>query len=476
MRRIRRPINFLMWLMKARQFFFLIAFSILILPAKAQSILGSINIKEEYEIQSIEKGDSVLLIINRTIGYYNNKQTIESDLYWITGSEIGQLSTIRRSTDGNLIGLDNYKNGNLLVYFSESSKKKGALKVYKSEASKFSTEPISIPIVGQVLSSYQDTCLNLVLLEKKTSTLKILQIREAAIIGEKTIKIPFKLDSYKDSEIGFIDPSGHIRMDQSFAKVKFFKNENTISLVLDEPMLAFEEAFNPPFKTSLFSYTLDTDKTDIKLFFEFTKGIFRSFLVDQFLFKVINSREGDHLIVFDITSQKQLIDQLILPKESKETTEGFYRNGRNFKIQKDLLKELPVIIGYSDQWSPVIMVEKQMNDYVISVGNFSNNKGVVTAFSSINPMVGLLVSVVGTAIKQSRENPAMSTYTYLIGSPTKGFSHKVDLDYYKKKIDEFEVSATKEFKFKGYISSKNWSAGLYMFEDSNQLSIVKFQR
>ena len=244
------------------------------------------------------------------------------------------------------------------MYFSESSKKKGALKVYKSEASKFSTEPISIPIVGQVLSSYQDTCLNLVLLEKKTSTLKILQIREAAIIGEKTIKIPFKLDSYKDSEIGFIDPSGHIRMDQSFAKVKFFKNENTISLVLDEPMLAYEEAFNPPFKTSLFSYNLDTDKTDIKLFFEFTKGIFRSFLVDQFLFKVINSREGDHLIVFDITSQKQLIDQLILPKESKETTEGFYRNGRNFKIQKDLLKELSVIIGYSDQWSPVIMVEK----------------------------------------------------------------------------------------------------------------------
>ena len=43
-------------------------------------------------------------------------------------------------------------------------------------------------------------------------------------------------------------------------------------------------------------------------------------------------------------------------------------------------------------------------------------------------------------------------------------------------IDEFEVSDTKEFNFKGYISSKNWSAGLYMFEDSNQLSIVKFQR
>lgn len=473
-----------------RQFSFLLTtITLIVSHASAQSILGSVNVKGDFEVESIEKGDSVLLMVSpdNTMMVSDQKhQTyqardikVDSDLYWIRGSEISQPLAIRRFSDESLVGFEeNRKKQNHFLYFTKPSKKTEILNVYTSEGTTFTQSPISIPLTGKVITTFLDTCLNVILLDKNTSTLKILRLREATIVGEKIIKIPFKLDSYKDDEIEFINPKGHIRLDQSFAKVKFFKDENIISLVLDEPILPYEEPQNPPFKTSLFRYDLITDKTDIKLFFEFTKRIFRSYLIDQLLFKVIDSREGDHLLVFDIHSQKQLTDQLILPKELYKTTSGFYRNGRDFKIKKDLLKSLSVNIGYSDLWSPVIIVEKLADEYVVTVGNFSNYKGHLGVISPGTPGLGLIVSAIGTSIKQARDNPAMSAYTYLIGSTSKKFSYKADLNYYKKNIDETEASskASKNLKFKGYISTQYWSAGLYCFDGSSQLSIIKFPR
>ena len=441
----------------------------------AQSIIGSIKVNENFNIESIEKGDSILLVLNQHSGYQNNIEILMSDFYWVTDSTINQIPlSLKRSSGENLIGVEeNRKDGTLLLYVENPSKKHGTIKIYKSEGASFNQLPTVIPISGKVLTSFQDSCLNIMLIEKKTSTLKILKIKQSTIISEQIIKIPFKLDSYKDSDIEFLDPTNNLTLSQSFAKLKFFKNGNIIDLLIDEPFKEFDQNQNILFRTTLFRYNLESKQSDIKLFLESSQYKFRTFLIDQFLFKIIDSSQGYHLIVYDINSQKQLIDQLTLPKESYESTEGYYRNGREYKIQKKLLKSLSVSIGYSDQWSPVIIVEKFHDEYIVTNGNFSNNKGGSFSGGSVASIIG---SAIYTAVKQSGENPAMCSYTYLVGSPAKSFSFQKDIDYYKKNIDEFEVSSVNKFLFKGYLSTKHWSIGLYAYEKSSELSLVKFSR
>src|SRR6478752_2159941 len=99
--------------MLKRLFYLPCILSSFILQVDAQSILGSINIKEEFDVESIRKGDSVLMVINRTTGYYNNKPKVESDVFWVTDTGIGQPSRITKSNDDNLVGLDANADGHL---------------------------------------------------------------------------------------------------------------------------------------------------------------------------------------------------------------------------------------------------------------------------------------------------------------------------------------------------------------------------
>lgn len=436
---------------------------------KAQVNIGILKGKRDFEIESIVKGDSVSLVFSKP----TQSNIIESELFWITEKGISKPMSIKRRSDESFSGIT-YNSGSYYLFFKTSKKHKDALNVYKSDGFNFDTPATTIPLDGKVLGTYGGYDICVVTLEKKSGILKVLTFNESKLISEKIIKIPFRLNTLQDAEIKFLDMDSDITLGQSFARAKFLKKGNIISLVLDEPKIDYEENQNAPFKTSVFRYNLETDKTDIKVFFESTNSSFRSFLIDDYLFKASHTVKGTWLSVFDIALNKKIIDQDLLSKEDEDKTRGYHRNGRDFTLKEDLLKIPHVPIGSSNEWSPVVIVEKAASDYVVTIGTYSDSKGAFVIGGS--PLL-LVASFVVTAAMQGKEKPSMSSYTYLSGDPTKAISYSRSLKYYKKSIDDYESSFIPDhFYFKGYVASPRLSWGLYGVNGASDLNVVLFRK
>ncbi|MFZ5972247.1 MAG: hypothetical protein ACOYXA_11700 [Bacteroidota bacterium] len=452
--------------------FIVFILTILFTPTSfSQTVIGSFQQPYDYKMEACEMGDSVLVCLTET----GQLASPLSNLYWISENNVRKFGVLRKNKKEELVGVNTSDSMEFYLYSKVDERKSDNLLIRKSMNSVFLDGFSEIPIAGEVIGSFKDSLFNVVVLDKKTSVLKFVSFNGEKKINEKIIRIPFSLAKFRDSDFVFVDPKINLALAHSYARVKFFKNDSELTMVLDEPFQDFVENQTPPYRTVFFKYDLITNRTESKVFFEVNNYYFRSFVIGNFLLRATFVKEGIRITSFDLASQNKVEDMAL--SQNLSDLMGYQRNSRDFKIVRGKFQELRINLG-SDQWSPVIIAENlQNNRAVILVGLYSDAKGafLVAPGGPAVAAASLLVTAVGTTIMQSQEKPAISNYAYLSTDETGRIVRLESTDTsFRQRMDDYESDNFPVLKFKGYAETRKWKAALYWPEGVKQTEVRLF--
>jgi hypothetical protein len=379
--------------------------------------------------------------------------------------------------DKILCGIENNGTNKLLYFLSESRKgiSLGALKT---------TAMLEKPtVIGDTLLSngrligndVRDNDLYLYTFSKDTYLLNVLRINQLKVVEQKKYKLSFDLSQFNPAQIAFI-PEGILPgVEQASAKVKIMLQGDYINLIVDECHDQYNEKLKL-YKTTVVHINTRTSETSIHVYTESTSRKFRSFLVGNYLFRAIHYFDAFNLQVFDIRSNREIYQKMLIADKAAKDIPVYFREGKANRI--DTLERLHHMIDISQMCEPFIIVQNDSatNNYKITWGTYFNDKGI-TPLAMANP-AGLMVMIVGTAIKQMGEGPGVSRYFYMQGNFDNGFDllndHKQMM---RNKIDTYELflqSEKKRYQRKGYyITSTNMMA-MYFYSKTKKLELVAF--
>jgi hypothetical protein len=379
--------------------------------------------------------------------------------------------------DKILCGIEDNGANRLLYFLTESRKgiSLGALNV---------TATMQKPIVigdtllanGRLIGSdIRNNDLYLYTFEKDSYLFNVIRINQLKVVEEKKYKLSFDLSQFNPAQIAFIPEGVLPGAEQASAKVKIMLQDDYINLIVDECHDQYNEKLRL-YKTTVVHINTHTNETSIHVYTEDTPRKFRSFLVGNYLFRAIHYFDAFNLQVFDIRSNREVYHEMLVADKAANEILVYFREGKANRI--DTLETLYYTIGASPMCEPFIIVQNDdaASNYKITWGTYFNGKGIAPLVMA-NP-AGLMVMIVGTAIKQMGEGPGISRYFYMQGNFDNGFNllndHK---EMMRNRIDTYELflqSQKKRYQRKGYYISPNSMLAFYFYPKTDKLELVVF--
>jgi hypothetical protein len=441
-----------------------LVFILLTIFARGQSDLTTIVSKDGYDIRSFQAvglGDSLFL-------FY--KANVPKSFKTICILPDGTQKTLKLSeTNGKLIlGIEDLRDS-LLFYYLEEEQKQLVLKGILLSRADNGKRPVGGKVVlsGKVFGSYwENRSLIIVSGQESDRTISVTRINRTSIVDEKKFQV---LPAYfNERSVAFIPEQGFTQPQQAEATMKIYQQKNVLYLGIDEPA---------PVKRSVITKCdLASGSSTMKIFFDASGMIFKTFVRDDHVFKVAKDKNVIELSVYNFSDVKvrstlKLLDEDAVHKESA------YERNEIAKVVKGITVKNTI-----DAWGrPFVVVYSSVTGpYVLKVGDYEPTKfSRIPIVSGFGPIISVMSTTAFTASMALNNEFSVDRYFYLRGDPVNGFNyHGANTTLPDQAIDDYEIALKvkpNEFRSKGYLRTGNFTYAFYRLEKKYQeMRIVKF--
>lgn len=381
--------------------------------------------------------------------------------------------------DKILCGVVN-NSGEKLFYFLEEERKsivvKGARINFKTDA--VTLVPESLELRGSLIGTdVRDNFLFIYAFEKKTFKLKVTKVSGFSVIDEKEFPLSVDFSRFKSSEISFVPTNVPVGSEQASTKVKILLEGENIAIIVDEPFDEYLET-RQLLRTTVIRINTITAEIKNRLFVEPTERKFRSTISKNYLFRAVAGNSDYALQVFNLNNGNPILSKVFRKDNSTKEIVSYLREGRANRIRQEKLYNLvstaplttPYVVTYNDQITGKL---------IVLCGTYYDTKNVL--ISQPFDVVGIMVSVIGTTIRQLRDGPGVSRYFYLEEEQGGGFGviDLLSVPLLKQKIDAYEMSLIEKlykYKVKGYHEFRGGLLAVYFMPDLDKMRLVEFSQ
>jgi hypothetical protein len=335
-----------------------------------------------------------------------------------------------------------------------------AMEVNLKDNSK-STPQNKYEIKGKLLGlNQQPNKLLIISLEPSGTELKIALVSRFGV-DERIYKLPINLNSFRESEISVIASTQYISVLQALSKVKIFWTPNNVSIIVD----GLQDSKKKNYGTLIGK--LHKEGEGISKFIPESTDNFRSYLVNNRLYRFVNKTNEITLTIFDVTSGEQSFTTTYLKGAEYSHNSVIFREGK--KDQITMMSNIGEMVRFADRSIPFVTAKEDTvnKNLWITCGSYFNEKGATLPLFP-NPAT-LIAALIGTMTKQLSEGPGISRYFYLKIKPDNSSSMytKDPENGIRQKIDNYEIdlNASQKGTHKiGYFQYKDGILGLYRKE------------
>jgi len=200
--------------------------------AWAQQLIATIPTRETpSEIQILPCGDSLLFAYEEAIRVSAQNDNL---YYWIDGS--GAVSQCNLTLpDEEFLAV--MKSGDEFFFYYQDGNKASAIEVFVASADSASavTRSARIELNGRIVGMYKERNLVVLTLHKNERILKVTEILGDSIVLQSEATVPVDLVELPIRQVTFIPPGSFLSIGQAKSKCKIYKDENLVTVVIDEP-------------------------------------------------------------------------------------------------------------------------------------------------------------------------------------------------------------------------------------------------
>lgn len=429
---------------------------------------------EPKQIQCIPVGDSLLISYQLPLAP-NGFEEFNAQLVSADGKTTRM--NIHSIYDKILCGGINAAEGKL-IYFLDVAKKNVVVRAVKLDPHGHALVTESMALSGKFIGSdIRNNALFVYLFEKKSLGLKVLEIEGLQIKDESEYKLSLDISKFKSTDISLIPEGTHIGTAQAGAKVKIVLQGENIAISVDEP---FNEYDNLPKPVRTFVILIDskTKQTEVKVFPEESKHVFRSIIHDDLLFRTVNTHNELKLQVYELKWGSRVLRKVIPNDAAAENINVVFKEGRVNHFSGET--KLSNMIFGSGMCLPLVTVNKtDNNEFVIKWGTYYENNTFLVGLP--NPFLGMMISVLGTAVMELKEGPGDTRHFYLKGNVTSGFDiiKEPSASDARSRIDRYEMELNKNqvlYRRKGYYQLDNGLLAFYYLPKADKLQMLLFEQ
>jgi hypothetical protein len=398
---------------------------------------------------------------------------------WYVGKTKFAEVDLKEMQSDRLLGVQ--RRDNITYFYSyRGAGKKTAISVYRSDLFGPATHSVTTTVSGIPSAGFiRNDHFAFFVWDRKASTVRLLEYKGAELVVSTDVKIPLDLKTVREGEVSFIAQNETTRITPSGVPLKLFIDGNTIGAVYDDIFEVYDEEDETKtlFKTHVFRKDLLTGQEDIDVIFSTERYAFKGFLYKDHLYRFASCDGFSKLTVHDL-DQNKVLSEFIL--DDKDSIRGFERIGSEHNVSRKRLRSFGNIISYKTDVG--LIVDEHKDNVIVTAGFIDHNKGEVRPLGTGTMLAPIMVlSLVGSALMQLKDDPNYTFYTYLSGSPETNFKvvpKGEEQDFAKIRMDEFDAQNLKRRNicYAGYFASKKYWLGVYRACGSRRYIFVKFDK
>jgi hypothetical protein len=442
---------------------FLCILIISIVDVQGQTLLAEFELpsKKIDNIQSYASGNKIFLS-------YDDHSADDTKVFYRIDS-LGKSIRFSNVALANAVacGVTNSGDNNYLYFLEGKGKLVVRAMLYNNDANKFNVLPDAIEVTGELLGTWADENLYLVLYNKEMNQLEVRAIYKMKLLSQKTFVLPMSFKPYyKDAQ--FISERFTSSIGSGASKVKLYHKGKYLYITIDQNYISSSVKVKP--ETTVLKFNVEDGSQSIQRINSGTHYRFTSFLYnDDKVYRATNSRGSYELRIFDLLTKKMVAETKIPRDTALRDSLIYTRSGKSSRIMRK--ESFSRMMKISSLCEPALIVYPE-NDSSTTIlwGNYLMDKGIAPA-AGINSLAGVLSMVIVTAIKQMQEPPGLARYFYINDTHTSGIGSL------RKKIDNYEISLEmkKEFyRYKGYFDYGNGAVGVYQDARNAKLRLIKY--
>ena len=444
--------------------------SVFFATAYSQEVINEHELPDKGSFQNIELlsiGDTI--IANLSMWFQGNAQL--SSFVLSPDRKLASLPNLRWANRKDIAGIVALPDGRKRIYYVNQEKKQFTILASELHFKNrnFADTPGELILGGQMLGMFTDNN-TVVLFYFDKGTIHEIVLDGLNITNKKSYVLPAGMADVHAREITFFPEGDHVGAVQAKSTLKLILNDESITAVHDYWGYGYKSVY-----TTVAICERSSGKVTVKTFP--SDGILSSTIVDNFLYRTINSKNTFVMEVFDVNSATKIHEHRIDASPATEKQMVYFREGRAHRVSKtESLEHMMHIMKRAAPVEPFVMAQNQGDSVVITWGNYFDDNGAMGP-GGLDPVTGLIIMAVGTTIKQVSPGPGISRYFYLMGNVKGGFTLKDDPDFLRARIDLFEMEQQKSEVAKkyGYFNFRGDVIGIYYLPKKNKLKFVKFQ-
>jgi len=333
----------------------------------------------------------------------------------------------------------------------------------------------SMDVPGKIYGSYvENGSLFMLCGIKKEFTLRLLQFQSGTLIKQTNFPLSINLAKKKEGIVSFFDTGYPVSPKQAAAVIKIVKEGKVIWITFDEPMPDYDYTATEAtvFKTTAIRLDLETEKVEIKAFFESQRHPFTSSMFNGNLYRLVIESRSMRIDQFNFTTGK-LVKSTPLDRGTEPGRDSTYAHisGR-FKTEKDVKGAAIIkrVFGYL-----LIVDSLSSTEKFLTVGHYGDHIIAVIGPASV---AGLIVTAASLIVREVAEGPISTVYSYYRGSMDKGFTATYKSPFVRKVMDDYEyrqlISGVR-YDYRGYLDIPGATCAIYQKDKSKTIQILKFE-
>lgn len=463
-----------------KKYYLILFFQCLYLASPAQQLITEIPLGSKSDLIDISGMalDSGIFI---SVKYRPTKNSAMRKANYLMAADGTVKVTDLQKIDGKFLFAITTVGDSTYYYFLEEKRKAISVQawVQHKKTGDGKIHPAEMNVPGRLYANYTENgALYLVCAEKKSYSLRLIQLKGMRVEKESNFALPLDLSWNKSNTFSFFRNGPMTSLAQASATVKFIKEGNTIWITIDEPQPLSVLDTNVPIicKTTVVEVNLATGESSTKIFMDsmggsFTSTVTKGMLIRLFLFH----DKGFGGECFDLKSGKKVHDfgPLTLPA----TDSAYFRHS-----SKQFVRKQPDSRGFSvEKVSYFITIDtvRADGDLVLTVGMTGQPGSMGSSFIPGAGIVGAMAILVATtAIRDLSDGPNLYWYYYAKGSFQNGFKVMPEVTFARQQMDEYEFSQLKKeirFDYRGYLSGEHHVFAFYRTVKGERIQVYRFE-
>jgi hypothetical protein len=384
---------------------------------------------------------------------------------WISGKGIKHDLDIPEVKDKLLAGITSEGNKKK-YYFVETEIKKQTLRCLSIDETGTRWEQGHVEIPGIVLGIFFTNYLHLICTNPKDKILRVMQIDDLKVKGEKTFIFNESVIKKKRTTFAFWNSGKRISPSEAIASVKILRQDSLLIMSVDDPFDEFDNK-QTLYKTTVYKLNLVTGKQSMLFFVEPSEAPFNSIIFDGHLFRIVMGKET-HLQVFKLNTATQILSVKPSSFGKDAANYSYFINGEKNTIEK---------ASIGNFHANYVIPDSVASETVLRIGATYPIRHPVGGLGGFGLAGSIIQLAVNTAILTTPAEPEADIHFYLRGSPEKGFEFTNKSGLLSQKVYEYEINKAdinKKYQYKTFLLGQNFAYGIYLEKKSDKVEILKF--